>query len=205
MSRNRRKRKAAWRKEFIPMGWRLIEWRLAYYYPELVHEKLRPMYVVPDWMFDQYEQRYLTLCYLLGEINYNAHKIPERFRTTVHHAESIELDFERPSVQLVCNKLSGREHPMTKTGKEFGGDLISSGKNGQATGGGASNIIEEVGTNETRITKTAHVTFIVTGDDVDDVNYFDWFNQPGWTIDRGDVKVYYTEKKDDDSASNKAK
>lgn len=101
---------------------------------------------------------------------------------------------------------------MTK-GKEFGGDLISMGKNTEATGGGAANIEDKITHVLSGLEKTTHLHFTIEGECSDQVDWFDWIGTAlegeNARIIHGNVNTYYTEKKEvkknNDGTGNKPK
>lgn len=105
-------------KEFCELGWRLIDLKVAYYKPELVHESWLPKVTVSDDDYDVMEQRYLTLCRELQvkhakenpgstpyPVNSNVHKRYPGFDDVGYDHAMMEVDMTRPSVQLVIHKL----------------------------------------------------------------------------------------------------
>jgi hypothetical protein len=93
------------RDEITPLTWRIIEWKVAYYRPEAVHESRRADLVITDEAYDAAELRYLTLCRLLGRWNTLVHKDYPGFEDVPSHNAMQEVDERRPSVQLVMSKL----------------------------------------------------------------------------------------------------
>jgi hypothetical protein len=93
-------------QEFRELGWRLIEWKVSYYKPEVVHPTRSKDCVVTDEVYDAAEVRYLTLCRKLNQLNTIVHKGWPGFEdlTEAGHA-MMEGDETRPSVQLVMAKL----------------------------------------------------------------------------------------------------
>jgi hypothetical protein len=98
--------------EHTRLGWRLIEWKVAYYLPEYVHKTRRDSVTVSDDEYDAAEVRYLTLCRELGKTNTVVHKVYPGFEDLA--GGMMEVDKERPSVQLVLRKLNS---PLRKTRK----------------------------------------------------------------------------------------
>ena len=80
---------------FIELSWKLIAYRLAYYYPEKVHPSWKDSITITDSKYDYLERLYKSLCKLLNE--------PD----TV--ASMVELDFSRPCVELAVKKYSTRK------------------------------------------------------------------------------------------------
>jgi hypothetical protein len=86
------------------LTWMLAAWKLAYYYPEMIKPELLEKYQVEDWVYDQHEVEYLTLCRKLGEVNTSVHKTYPGFEDVENRA-ALEIDFNRPSVQLILSKI----------------------------------------------------------------------------------------------------
>jgi hypothetical protein len=94
----------ALQSEYTALCWWLIERKVAYYMPEAVHSTRMKDMVVSDDIYDQQEKRYLTLCRELGRNNTIVHKGHPGFED-VPGDGMMEVDVERPSVQLVLKKL----------------------------------------------------------------------------------------------------
>jgi hypothetical protein len=91
--------------ERVALGWRLIEWKLAYYLPEKVHASWGSDFTVTDEEYDRAEVRYLELSRLLGLPNTIVHKGYPGFEDVDSSDAMMEVDVKRPSVQLVLTKL----------------------------------------------------------------------------------------------------
>lgn len=91
-------------REHAKLCWWLIERKVAYYKPELVHISWRDKVTTSDDEYDAAEQRYLTLCRELGRDNTIVHKGYPGFED-VPGEGMMEADMSRPSVQLVVHKL----------------------------------------------------------------------------------------------------
>lgn len=101
------------RKRWIQLGWRLIEWKIGYYYPEKVHESWGDALIIEDDEFDLYTREYLELCIALDEPNTVCHSMGglKEDRVDLLKGEGMmEVDFTRPSVKLVMKKY-GRKKP----------------------------------------------------------------------------------------------
>ena len=99
-------RKNSLRERLIPLGWKILEYKLFYYYPDLVHNSWWNKLTVDDLVYDELEKEYLRLSFALKYPNYNVHKIYFKWQNEEFQKYSkIELDFVRPSVQLVAAKL----------------------------------------------------------------------------------------------------
>lgn len=94
-----------WEREHTALSWRLIEWKVAYYRPDLVHRSRRKDYEISDDEYDAFEQRYLLLCRRLDKQNTLVHKAYPGFKSVGYRHAMIEVDLKRPSVQLVISKL----------------------------------------------------------------------------------------------------
>lgn len=91
--------------EHAALSWRLIEYKVAYYAGQHVHKSRKADCDVSDDTFDAYEKRYLTLCRELGEPNTLVHKRYPGFEDLDGLGAMMEVDYSRPSVQLVISKL----------------------------------------------------------------------------------------------------
>ena len=92
-------------QEHTNLGWRIIEWKVAYYLPDRVHPSRRQDLEVSDDFYDEAEKRYLTLCRELGSRNSVVHKDWPGFEDVGTEHAMMEVDEDRPSVQLVISKL----------------------------------------------------------------------------------------------------
>lgn len=92
------------RARHVELSWRLIELKTMYYMPHLVHASWHDDLTVPDAVYDEMERRYLALCRELGVENTVVHKSYPGF-DDVPGDGMMEIDRERPSVQLVLRKL----------------------------------------------------------------------------------------------------
>jgi hypothetical protein len=117
-------------QEFTALGWRLIEWKVAYYKPEYVHSSRFKDYDVTDEVYDAAEVRYLTLVRILREqraadpffadcphplvTNTIVHKKWPGFDDVGYEHAMMEVDMTRPSVQLVVSKLSSPKRKRKK-------------------------------------------------------------------------------------------
>lgn len=91
-------------KRHIELGWKIIEWKVAYYKPEAVHKTRQADCELHDDLYDQYEQEYLRLCLKLGRDNTVVHKSYESIGE-VPGDGMFEIEEARPSVKLVLAKL----------------------------------------------------------------------------------------------------
>ena len=96
-------------REFVRLGWWLIERKVAYYKPELVHESWLEKVTCHDDDYDAGERRYLTLCRELGRLNTIVHKKYPGFEDLDFSHAMMEVDVSRPSVQLVIYRLGLNE------------------------------------------------------------------------------------------------
>lgn len=96
-------------KRFINLGWSLIEYKLVYYYPDLINPDMLRKYTISDLEYDALEIEYLHLCKKLKYPNRHVHKSYSGFED-VEDQSQFEIDFDRPSVQLVLSKLGINEN-----------------------------------------------------------------------------------------------
>jgi hypothetical protein len=107
-------------KEHIKLCWELIEYKITYYYPNLVDDSRILDYTIEDDLYDQKELRYLELCRLLKYTNTIVHKSYPGYEDLNTERAMFEVDFSRPSVQLVLSKLSspkGKENDQRAGGE----------------------------------------------------------------------------------------
>jgi hypothetical protein len=91
-------------REYVKLCWWLIERKVAYYKPELVHASWKHILDCSDDDYDAAEQRYLTLCRELKLWNMIVHKKYPGFED-VPGDGMMEVDETRPGIQLVIGKL----------------------------------------------------------------------------------------------------
>lgn len=84
---------------FFFLSWRLIEYKIYYYYPHYVLEKYHDFLEVPDWHYDSLEREYLHLCKKLHRDNTVAH-----WNEDVPGEGMFEVDFSRPGCRLILSK-----------------------------------------------------------------------------------------------------
>lgn len=94
-------------QEFVDLSWKLIEYKIFYYQPGMVHESWFDILTIPDEQYDTLERRYLTLCVKLKHRNTVVHKKYSDI-TGYEGNGMMEIDINRPSVQLVTNKLGNK-------------------------------------------------------------------------------------------------
>lgn len=92
-------------EEHTRLCWWLIERKVVYYMPEAVHSSRWGDYTVSDDEYDAAEVRYLTLCRKLNQPNTIVHKGWPGFEDLDASRAMMEVDVDRPSVQLVMAKL----------------------------------------------------------------------------------------------------
>jgi len=102
----KRSRKKSLAEKLQPLGWWLIERKLFYYYPDLVHKDWWKELTVPDDIYDEVERNYIKYVFALKLQNFNVHKTYYQWQDDEFQRHAMfEVDFTRPSVQLVCSKL----------------------------------------------------------------------------------------------------
>lgn len=79
-------------QRFIELGWKLMEWKLMYYRPDLVHRDWHVQLSVNDQIYDKNENEYRELAKTLG-----------REPTAV---DMVDFDTTRPSSRLILDKFS---------------------------------------------------------------------------------------------------
>lgn len=93
------------RQRYIALAYMIIEYKIMYYYPELIREGFRPGLTISDDEYDKLEIEYLSLCKKLGLPNTVVHKCyPGLDEETIDWREMFEVDFTRPVVHLVMRK-----------------------------------------------------------------------------------------------------
>lgn len=95
--------KNAGRRRYIELTYRLIEYKIMYYYPELIAEAYQEHLTVSDETYDAMEMEYLRLCKSLGYKNTVAHKEYASIGEVPGPGMN-EVDFTRPTVHLVLRK-----------------------------------------------------------------------------------------------------
>lgn len=89
--------------EHIALSWWLIERKIMYYYPNRVNPRYHDKLSAPDSEYDKNERRYLKLCRELGLENTICHTGHQGY-DDVPGEGMFEVDFNRPSVQLIMQK-----------------------------------------------------------------------------------------------------
>lgn len=77
-------------KRLVELSWLILELKLAYYRPDLLHSDWKEL-AVADTMYDKLESEYRKLCEELG--------------VDPTSADMVGFDLSRPSCQLVARKL----------------------------------------------------------------------------------------------------
>jgi hypothetical protein len=77
-------------KQHIELSWRILEAKLMYYRPELVHKSWHSHLAMTDSQYDAMEDTYRVLC--------------ERLNKKCYAVDMVGFDLERPSGRLVCSK-----------------------------------------------------------------------------------------------------
>lgn len=96
------------RREYIKLSWKIIGYKLMYYYPEQVHPSWHFDLDITDHIYDIREKEYLRLCLELDEPNTVAGQT-EVDGVSVRGEGMTELDLEKPSVQLALSKYKRRK------------------------------------------------------------------------------------------------
>ena len=89
--------------EMFLLGWAIIELKLAYYRPDLIHDSWKPYVFQPDSFYDAVEDRYRMLCKSRG--------VP------ASAADMVDADLDRPSVRLAASML-GQDRGVNKSSIE---------------------------------------------------------------------------------------
>lgn len=93
--------KAGYRR-YVELTYQLIEYKIMYYYPELIKEGYHPGLEISDDAYDALEVEYLKLCKELGQKNTVVHKSYSGLK--VDGPGMFEVDFTRPVVHLIMRK-----------------------------------------------------------------------------------------------------
>jgi len=131
-------RKEILRKRLLDVCWSIIEYKIYYYYPELVHPSWHKKLTIHDDLYDELERQYLRLCFALKCFNTNVHKVHFEWQDNTH--AMFEVDFDRPSVQLVLSKIGRQMNEQTAENIVFDDKVIDleerrAAKLRKATGG----------------------------------------------------------------------
>jgi len=94
-------------QRFIELSWKLIGYKLMYYYPEEVHQSWEAHLTITDTYYDELEKEYLRLCLELDYENTVAGQTQVDGKT-VKGSGMTELDSEKPAVKLARAKFSKR-------------------------------------------------------------------------------------------------
>jgi hypothetical protein len=78
-------------KKFSQLSWKILEWKLIYYHPNLIHTSWFKKLSIEDREYDHYEDEYKTLASKLG------------LKPTA--SDMVGFDESRPSCKLVLSKL----------------------------------------------------------------------------------------------------
>lgn len=96
------------RDRHVFLSWKIIEHKLMYYYPDKVAPEHHETLVISDESYDLLEKEYLSLCCALDLPNTVVHKgnsnTPVNGEMVPKGDGMMEVDFSRPSVQLVLKK-----------------------------------------------------------------------------------------------------
>lgn len=78
-------------QRFVELSWRLLELKLSYYYPAVIHESRKKEVSIPDQAYDALADEYRKLAKELG--------LP------ASADDMVGFDFDRPSCSLVAGHL----------------------------------------------------------------------------------------------------
>ncbi len=91
------------KRRFIELTYRLIEYKIMYYYPEYIKAAYHSHLTIDDHSYDALEIEYLKLCLQLGYPNTIVHKGYPGLED-VPGSGMEEVDFTRPAVHLIMRK-----------------------------------------------------------------------------------------------------
>lgn len=91
------------KRRYIELSYRLIEYKIMYYYPDLISEGYHDGLTISDNEYDKLEMEYLRICKTLGYKNTIVHKGYPGLED-VPGEGMFEVDFTRPAVHLVMRK-----------------------------------------------------------------------------------------------------
>jgi len=77
-------------KQHVELSWRILEAKLMYYRPELVHASWHNHLTITDSQYDAIEDTYRILC--------------KRLNKECYAVNMVGFDLEKPSGRLVCSK-----------------------------------------------------------------------------------------------------
>lgn len=78
--------------KFAVISWQLLEYKLAYYHPHLIHDDWKKEVMVEDSVYDKLEDEYKQMC--------------KDLNVEPTASAMVGFDFTRPSCKLVVFKLS---------------------------------------------------------------------------------------------------
>jgi hypothetical protein len=82
------------RQHCVELSWALLEYKLAYYRPELVHPDNLSRYQIPDHTYDQLEATYKKIC------------TARRMKPSI--SEMVDFDVTRGSSKMVMQRLANK-------------------------------------------------------------------------------------------------
>jgi len=89
----------------VELSWKIVECKLTYYRPDLVHKDWKEEITRSDQQYDAYENEYRDLCKTEGVEPYSC--------------EMVGFDLERASARVVMEKYRNKK-PKTKKGRSNG-------------------------------------------------------------------------------------
>lgn len=79
----------------LEFSWKIIEYKLMYYRPDLVHDSWHKDLTISDSDYDKIEEEYIKMC--------------RELKLTPTVTEMVGIDLTRPSCKLVLSKLSKKK------------------------------------------------------------------------------------------------
>lgn len=92
---------------FFYLNWKIIEWKLMYYRPDLIAQKYHKELTIPDSEYDERCEEYLWLCLQLKKPNTVVHQWRASMDDKIAPISKnvmLEPDLKKPGVRLVLSK-----------------------------------------------------------------------------------------------------
>lgn len=102
--------------EFATFSWKILKYKLAYYYPERVHLDWIEELTISDADYDSLEQRYFYLARILGKDPRHSQK---DYDGGGIKDQKLEFPFDLPCGQLVLKKYSSSKKDIKKLAEEI--------------------------------------------------------------------------------------